>query len=73
MWGVIAMCAIVFGMVMPTSFTKENHDDLTCHVIRGEQSSNNADEPQQTVVGKRVQQDFILRPKTSKRRNARNC
>ena len=60
MWCVITMRAIFFCMIIPTCFTKEHHDDLASHVVRGQECSDDSDKPEKTIVCERIEKDFIL-------------
>ena len=73
MWLEIAMCAMVMRMIFPLRFAVKHHDHLACHVVRGEQRGNKTNDIEAAVVCVHVEQNFVFRPETCKRRNTSNC
>src|SRR5215211_3722631 len=56
-----------------TGFTEENHPDLTSHIEGGEECSNTQQDINNREMLARIQKDFILRPKPSKRDDTGKC
>ena len=71
-WLEIAVRTVLFAVVVPTGLAEEHHDDLTRHVVRGEQCGDETDHVETTVVREDEQENFVLRPETGKGWHAGN-
>ena len=66
----LAVRSVLLGVRFPSRLAVEHHDDLTGHVVGGEDRRDEPEHVQRRALGERVEQDLVLRPEAGERRHA---